>query len=187
MTLARTQYLLSKDLPRPTWPQPKYWMFFPDCLMALAKRAMQCLAYHPSENGGRSRVIKIAEIRMSSYLDTSTTFSKSKIIGENPRPWSTTWKTFSWTSFGMITVGTTTRTILTRRKLGEKQNCECLTKHREHGLFLSLVCVDNTNMAGKKKTMRLVWESVEKKRGSWRTSSSTLIRFSWMYAPRLQN
>ena len=94
-------------------------------------------ALHPSKIGGRSQIAQNYEVRMSRYMDTSSTTQMAEILDEHWRSRGISWTKFVWTSLGRIVVGKTIR----RSSLGtwmvkKVPKWECVFVRRKQGLFL---------------------------------------------------
>ena len=110
---------------------------------------------------GRSKIAQNSEIRMSRYMDTSSTTQMDKIMGKVEDPVLPLERNL----YGHPLTG-----LLWERQFEEAlfelgwekiPNWECMFVHRKQGLFLS-VYVDDINMAGKKQNMALMWKKLMK-------------------------
>ena len=110
---------------------------------------------------GRSKIAQNSEIRMSRYMDTSSTTQMDKIMGKVEDPVLPLERNL----YGHPLTG-----LLCERQFEEAlfelgwekiPNWECIIAHRKEGLVLS-VYVDDINMAGKKQNMALMWKKLMK-------------------------
>ena len=102
------------------------------CFISLAKRATQY-----QRTGGRSRLIEIAKIRLSSSLDTSNTFLMSSIFGYSARfLWNFFERHVYWHPRAGLLLERQYETFWFEENLDKVLWCECLLLQRENGFFL---------------------------------------------------
>ena len=120
--------------------------------------SQRSISSHPSQNGGRSKIIEASKVEMSRYLVTSATTRMADILGQHWRSCDTSRTKFVWTPISRIVVGKTVWRNSIGIWMGKVQNWECLFVHRKQGLFL-LVHVDDTQIAGRKQNLSPVWKN----------------------------
>ena len=79
----------------------------PDC----AGQAADAVPAYTPENEGRSKIAQNSEVRMSRWMDTSSTTQISEILGKHRRSRGSSWTKCMWSPIGWIVMGETIRRI----------------------------------------------------------------------------
>ena len=121
----------------------------------MSSRRDICL--HSGKIGARSKIAQNSEVRMSRFLDTSSTTQMTQIMVKHCRSSGTSWTKFVRAPTCGTFLGKTVRGSSAGAWLGKVPNWECLFVHREQGLFLSAY-MDHIKVAGKKQEMAPTWK-----------------------------
>ena len=118
------------------------------------------ISLHPSQKRRCTIIVQNSEVRMSRYLDTSTTTPKAKIMVRYGRPSPLERNLYGHPVVGLLWERQFEK-ILLNYDWEKVSNWECLFVHRGKRLFLS-VYVDDTKLAGKKQNLDPMWKLLNK-------------------------
>ena len=127
------------------------------------------ISIHSGEDGGSSNIAQNSKVRMSRYMDTSSTTRVAKIMVKHWRPTGFFGTTSVRTSTCWPLVGKTVRGSLNGTWIGKVRIWDVCLFIEKQGLSLS-VCVDDIKLSGKKLKMAPMWKKLMKKCRSWRTN-----------------
>ena len=119
----------------------------------------RCISLHSGKIGGRSQIAHNSKVRMSRYMDTSSTTQMAQITGYHWRSSGSSRTKSVWSPTRRPSVGKTSQVSCVGAWMEKVPNWECLFVHRKQELFLS-VYVDK--MAGKKQNVAPMWKEVMK-------------------------
>ena len=124
-----------------------------------SSRRSICL--HPGQNGRCTITVKNSEVRVSRYLDSSTTTQLAKIMVQYGRPSRSSWAKSVWSSFGRTIMGKAMWKSSIGTRLGKSSKLGMFFVNQEKGPFLS-VYVDDIKLAGKTENIEPTWKILMK-------------------------
>ena len=106
--------------------------------------------------------LKNSEVRMSRYLDTSSTTPVAKIMVQHGRPSRSSWTKSVWWSFGRTTTGKAIRESPSGQRLGESSELGMFICQPSKRTILLSVYVDDIKLAGKTEDISPTWKILVK-------------------------
>ena len=126
----------------------------------MRKTRRRCSIFsHPGQNGRCPIVVENSKVRMSRYLDTSTTTKWPKSRASMEDPVAPLEQNLYVHPFPGLLWERQFEKILLKYGWEKVSNWECLFVHREKGLFLS-VYLDDIKLAGKKQNINPTWKAL---------------------------